>query len=432
MVLINDLKSNEYNLEAYINIIKNSPIGICITDEEGYFEYVNPKYCELYNYSKEELLGKHFSLVTNSKSKNQLINLHDQFIAGEDEVEGEWNVVDKEGNRLVILANAAKIFGKDGQAKKVTYVIDITEKKKFEKELKDKNIKLEESNEEIKAINECLQERNEEIKAMNEELKEKQQEIINKNKKMNQNIAKAKQLHKSLLPKDLPKINNLDIAAYYNPAQELGGDFYNLIETEEYFLFYVVDITGHGIDGALLNVFVRETINSFLHSKAKKTLSSAEIIEFLAQKYREEEFPDDYFLCIMLGIINKETMELTHSNAGIHIPPLFSTSNKSVSSLTATSLPISTAFDINTLEIKEETIQLNNNNALLITTDGIIEEVQNNKLYGRDRLAWIFKQNSNLAAKEIIDTIKKDFKNFTGELASKDDITILIIKLRDN
>ena len=67
-----DLDLIEYDLEAYINIIKNSPIGICITDKNGFFEYINPKYCELYGYDKEELLGKHFSLVTTKRNKKKL------------------------------------------------------------------------------------------------------------------------------------------------------------------------------------------------------------------------------------------------------------------------------------------------------------------------------------------------------------------------
>jgi PAS domain S-box-containing protein len=414
MKLINDLKSNKYNLDAYINIIKNSPIGICITDKEGFFEYVNPKYCELYGYSKEELLGKHFSLVAQQNKQKKLTDLHQKFIKGQSEVEGEWPVVTKEGEKMTILANATKIIGEDDQPRKVTYIIDITEKKKFEWKLQENYSELQESTEEIKA--------------MNEDLQDKQDEIRRKNQKLNDNIAKAKKLHKNLLPKTLPEINNLDIAVYYDPAQQLGGDFYNLIETEENLLFYVVDITGHGIDGALLNVFVRETINSFLHYNSEQAISSQKIIEFLAKKYREEGFPDDYFLCIMLGVLNKNTGEVTYSNAGIHIPPLLNTKNNGVSSLIATSLPISTVFNNDTLAIKEEKFNLDPEESLLVTTDGIIEEEYEGQVYGRDRLADLFQKNSNLSATKIIELIKQDFASFTSCSNNKDDITMLIIK----
>ena len=410
----NNLKLIEYDLEAYINIIKNSPIGICITDKNGYFEYVNPKYCELYGYQQEELIGEHFSLVVTARNKEKLAELHDEFIAKSTEIEAEWKVVDKTGEQMVVLANAAKILGKDGAPRKVTYVINVTEKKEFEWELQEKYSELQESAEQIRI--------------MNEELEEKQKEIMHKNQKLNENIAKAKKLHKNLLPKNLPAVDKLDIDVYYKPAQQLGGDFYNLIEIENYLLFYVVDITGHGIDGAMLNVFVRETINSFLRSNSKENLSTKKILEFLANKYQEEGFPDDYFLCIMLGILNKDTMEITYSNAGIHIPPLLSTLDNEVSSLTLSSLPISTAFDVEKLHINEGKFSLEPNNSLLITTDGLIEETHEEKLYGRERLASLFNQNSHLSAEEITQKIKEDFQVFTGELTSQDDITFLIIK----
>ncbi|MFO7819529.1 MAG: SpoIIE family protein phosphatase [Halanaerobacter sp.] len=410
----NDLKLVEYDLEAYINIIKNSPIGICITDKDGYFEYVNPKYCELYGYQQEELIGEHFSLVTTEKNQKKLTELHDEFIANSIEIEKEWEVVDKVGEQMVILANASKILGKDGAPRKVTYVIDITEKKEFEWELQEKYSEL--------------QENAEEIRAMNQELEVQQKEIMNKNQKLNENIAKAKKLHKNLLPKNLPKIDSIDIDVYYEPAQQLGGDFYNLVKLEDHLLFYVVDITGHGIDGAMLNVFVRETINSFLRSHSNDNLSTKKIVEFLAREYQEEGFPDDYFLCIMLGVLNTNTMEITYSNAGIHIPPLLSTSDNEVSSLNLSSLPISTAFDVERLDISEGQFNLKPNNSLLITTDGLIEETREEKLYGRKRLASLFNQHSNLSARKITQKIRDDFQVFTGELTSQDDITFLIIK----
>ena len=409
-----DKNLNDYSLEAYINIIKNSPIGICITDKDGYFEYVNPKYCELYGYGKGDLIGNHFSLVAADKNEEKLTELHDKFIDGEVEIEAEWEVVDKEGNYMVVLANAAKIIGEDGEPKKVTYVVDLTDKKEMEWELQEKYS--------------LLQESTEEIRAMNEELEEKQKEIKRKNKRLNENIAKAKKLHKNLLPHTLPQITGLDLDVYYEPAEQLGGDFYNLIEIDGYLLFYIVDITGHGIDGALLNVFVRETINSFLRSHFKDQLSTKKIIEFLAQQYHEEGFPDDYFLCIFCGVLNKKTRELSYSNAGLHIPPLISSAEKEVASLNNSSLPISSAFRVETMEVEEESFVLTKNDSLLVTTDGIIEEEQASETYGRDRLAYVFKQHSNSSAQEITQRIVSDFQNFTHQATSQDDITFLVMK----
>ncbi len=116
------------------NIIERTPVGICITDHNGNFEFTNASYQKIYKYSTEELMGKHFTLVVPNGSKDFFRQLHDTFIYGSDgnETRGEWTVVDKYGSKLSIIADAVKIIGTDGNPKKVTFVIDITERKKVE------------------------------------------------------------------------------------------------------------------------------------------------------------------------------------------------------------------------------------------------------------------------------------------------------------
>lgn len=140
----------EYNNEDLLeivhfkDIITNVPIGFCITNNEGIFEFVNDAYCKIYAYQKEELIGEHFSIVTTAENTEELIELHDKFLNEGQELNEEWTVKNKFGEELIISANAAKITGKDGEAKKVTYVLDITEHKALERKLKKANLKLQE------------------------------------------------------------------------------------------------------------------------------------------------------------------------------------------------------------------------------------------------------------------------------------------------
>ncbi|WP_186441328.1 PAS domain S-box protein [Desulfamplus magnetovallimortis] len=127
---ITAIKQSEKRLTA---IIDNTPVGICITDENGIFEQVNPAYCRLYKYDESELIGKHFTIVVPEKSRKILGELHDSFIQGESELRGEWEVVDKNGSLIAIIADAARVIGIDGRPRKVTFVVDITEKKELER-----------------------------------------------------------------------------------------------------------------------------------------------------------------------------------------------------------------------------------------------------------------------------------------------------------
>ena len=126
------------------SIISNVPIGFCITDEDGIYEFVNEAYCDIYGYTKEELIGEHFSIVTTDENTEELIELHNKFLNKGSELKEQWIVEDKEGNKFNISACAAKIRDQDGRDKKVTYVSDITEQKKLEKKLKEANLQLKE------------------------------------------------------------------------------------------------------------------------------------------------------------------------------------------------------------------------------------------------------------------------------------------------
>ena len=99
------------------------------------FEYVNPAYGAIYGYAPHELIGRHFTIVVPECNRSWLIDLHDKFISGANEVRGEWPVQDKTGKQLFILADAVRIEGLDGRFKKVTFVTDITDRKAAEDEI---------------------------------------------------------------------------------------------------------------------------------------------------------------------------------------------------------------------------------------------------------------------------------------------------------
>lgn len=98
------------------------------------------------------------------------------------------------------------------------------------------------------------------------ERKKKEMELKKTKNHLNKEINKARRIHERTLPNEIPDINNLKISAYYKPANRLGGDFYNLKKLDDNkLLFYIIDITGHGLDSAMMSSFVKSTINSYLN-----------------------------------------------------------------------------------------------------------------------------------------------------------------------
>ncbi len=118
--------------ERLRSIIDKLPIGVCITSEDYIFEEVNPAYCEIYQYARDELIGQPFTMVVPEAGRQRARELHDQFMQQGKEIRGEWHVVRKDGTPLTVLADAAAIIGADGKPKKATFVIDISDRKQAE------------------------------------------------------------------------------------------------------------------------------------------------------------------------------------------------------------------------------------------------------------------------------------------------------------
>jgi PAS domain S-box-containing protein len=107
-----------------LSILQHLPIPVCVTDADGFFKIVNQAYCDFYNYLPEDLLGGHFTRVVPEDRKALLKQLHDDFIRRRFELQGEWEVIDSEGNARKILSNAAFVYDEKGQPCKITFLLE--------------------------------------------------------------------------------------------------------------------------------------------------------------------------------------------------------------------------------------------------------------------------------------------------------------------
>ncbi|MCC5925929.1 MAG: PAS domain S-box protein [Bacteroidetes bacterium] len=114
------------------SIFDTTSAGICITDEKGRYVDVNAKYCDIYGYTRDELVGQSFLSVVPEEFGDTLTELHDRFIGGEKELDAEWVVERKDGRRIDVFATARLLEYEDGSRFKITSIHDITESKKYE------------------------------------------------------------------------------------------------------------------------------------------------------------------------------------------------------------------------------------------------------------------------------------------------------------
>ena len=121
----------ESNQDLSYKLFDHMPIGICVTDPNGIFTDVNASYCDIYGYTRQELIGQNFSIVVPDDHKAHLKELHDQFLEKQFELEGRWQVQGKNGSVFDIISNAAFLQSQDGKEKrKMTLVVGADEKEK--------------------------------------------------------------------------------------------------------------------------------------------------------------------------------------------------------------------------------------------------------------------------------------------------------------
>ncbi len=103
-------------------IINESEYAICITNEKGFFAFVNDNYCKTYGYTNEELVGNHFSIVVPENTKALLNKLHDEYIEKQKEMLNMWEVVNKRGELMKINVDARFTDKIDNTPHKITFV----------------------------------------------------------------------------------------------------------------------------------------------------------------------------------------------------------------------------------------------------------------------------------------------------------------------
>ena len=121
--------------ERFRSIIEETPTGICITNEDGIFEYVNSAFCNLLNYSSDELIGNHIKIIFPEEKRDFISFLQKKYLIRDIDIKSEWEIVSKTGNKLTILSDTTTIIGYDDQPKIVNFLVDISYRKKSEQEL---------------------------------------------------------------------------------------------------------------------------------------------------------------------------------------------------------------------------------------------------------------------------------------------------------
>ena len=233
----------------------------------------------------------------------------------------------------------------------------------------------------------------------------------------------ARSIQQSLLPPSMPQVAGWDIAAWNQPADETGGDYYDWQPLPNgKFVTALADVTGHGIGPALLASVCRAYARTNFRNQDSFLKAMEEINSAVAADVREGRFIT--FVAAIFGA-DSPTVELL--SAG-HAPLfLYTLKNDRFDMMEAHGLPlgISDAF----LSDPPHSLEMASGDLLLLATDGFFEwENAHEEQFGHGRLGQTIRAAREKSAAEIIANLHQEVLHFAGGTKQMDDLTAIVLK----
>jgi PAS domain S-box-containing protein len=239
--------------------------------------------------------------------------------------------------------------------------------------------------------------------------------------RIEQELRIARLIQQTLLPKTLPELSGYDVAAYYQPAREVGGDFYDLFELEGGRLGLVVgDVTDKGIPAAL----VMATTRTMLRVSAQRLFPPAEVLK-RANEALVPDIPPNMFITCLYAILDTESGRLVYANAG-HDPPYLRHNGSDVEELRARGMPLGLMPG---MEYEEKEITLERGESVLFYSDGLVEaHDSHHEMFGFPKLQGLVGTHRS-GGSSLIDFLLSELTHFAGEdWEQEDDITLVTLE----
>ncbi len=254
-------------------------------------------------------------------------------------------------------------------------------------------------------------------------LKLARQALAAQRDRLQQSLNLAKEVQQSLLPKENPRIPHLDIAGKSVYCDETGGDYYDFLDLgKEKIGIIVGDVSGHGIQSALLMTTVRGS----LRQRILKPDSLAMMISDLnRQFYTDVEISCD-FMTLFICEIDTRNRILRWVRAGHDPATVYDIASDTFLELGGKGSPLGVEKDT---QYEENSGKIESHQILVIGTDGIWESPDpDGKRFGHDKFKDIIRSSADLPAKRIAEKVIKSVQRFSHPLKSEDDITLVVVK----
>lgn len=241
--------------------------------------------------------------------------------------------------------------------------------------------------------------------------------------RMSNELDVASRIQKKILPEDMDEIFGLEIAQYFEPAKEIGGDYYDYtILDNNVFSITIADVSGKGVPAAFLMALGRSVLKTLTLTG---DFAPNENLNEL-NKIIYSDITEDMFITMMHSKYNRENRTLYYSNAGHNPLVVYRASTDRIELLTVKGVAIGFLEEYS---YKQGEIQLEKGDIVIFYTDGITEaENKDKEMFGIERLKEVIYKNKTKSPKELRKEILEAINKFRKDYEQTDDLTFVILK----
>ena len=390
--------------EKYRGIFENSVDGIFQTTVDGKYLSANPALARIYGYDSVEQMLTQIQDIQNQLYVDLDRRHYFQLLMETNDtiIDFESQVYKCDRTTIWISENVRALRDKNGN---ILYyegtVEDISQRKIAE-------IALEEANQKILGLNNQLKE---------------------ENLRMSSELSVTRKLQQMILPREqeLALIVGLDIAGFMEPAAEVGGDYYDVLQQNGRIKIGIGDVTGHGLESGMLMIMVQTAVRTLLQNEENDPVRFLDTLNRTIYGNVQRMSSDKN---LTLALIDYEYGKLTLS--GQHEEMIVVRKNGDLERFDTVDLgfPIGLEEEISSF-LAQKHIDLYAGDVVVLYTDGITEaENEERQLYGLDRLCEVICEHVDEPAIAIRQAVIADLRSHIGTQKIYDDITLLVLKQR--
>jgi len=267
---------------------------------------------------------------------------------------------------------------------------------------------------------EALEAKNEQIQVLNEQLSDE-------NLRLAAELEITERIQRMILPSadELKSIAELDIAGYMEPADDVGGDYYDVMQREGMVAVSIGDVTGHGLESGLVMLMTQTAVQALVQSGETDPVHFLDTLNrTIYNNVQRMDSDKNLTLCLL----DYQSGELKLS--GQHEEMIVVRKDGTVELIDTIDLGFPIGLDDNIADfIDQTTVQLHPGDGVVLYTDGITEaENSDGEQYSLERLCEVVSQHWSQSAETIKEAVIADVQQHIGEQEVYDDITLVVLK----